>query len=162
MRALKLDHLSQALGNLSIIDAGCGTGSVGIELTKLGARHIDGLDISKGMLDVARKSGAYQQLKVADLTKPLEIPQETYDALTCCGTFTHGHLGPQPLDEFVKVVKTGGVLVATVLDSHWFEKGFEAQFDRLERAGEIKILENNLHNYRKDTGSGRVLILRKV
>ncbi|KAH6629570.1 S-adenosyl-L-methionine-dependent methyltransferase [Boeremia exigua] len=138
-RGLKLNHLhrdpEQVLKGVRIVDAGCGTGTVGVELARLGAEDTVGLDISNGMLMVARKSGAYTDLKMADLTKKLEFEDGGFDALTCCGTFTHGHLGPAPLAEFVRIVKSGGVVVATVLDSHWVEKGFEAEADRLVSAG---------------------------
>lgn len=165
-RGLKLNHLhrdpSQVLKGLRIADAGCGTGTVGNELAKMGAEDITGLDISKGMLEVARKSGAYPDLKIADLTKKLEADDGEYDALTCCGTFTHGHLGPEPLAEFLRVVKSGGVVVATVLESHWVEKGFEAEAKRLEEAGACTIVESKVHQYRKDAGGGRILILRSI
>jgi ubiquinone/menaquinone biosynthesis C-methylase UbiE len=165
-RGLKLNHLhrdpDKVLKGLRILDAGCGTGTVGNELAKMGAEDIDGLDISEGMLEVARKSGAYSDLRIADLTKKLEFDDGEYDALTCCGTFTHGHLGPEPLAEFVRIVKSGGVVVATVLDSHWVEKGFEAQAKRLEEAGACAIVENKVHQYRKDAGGGRIVILRSI
>lgn len=165
-RALKLNHLhrnpGEVLKGLQIADAGCGTGTVGVELSKMGAQDIIGLDISEGMLEVARKSGAYKDLRVADLTKKLPYEDGEFDALTCCGTFTHGHLGPEPLAEFVRVVKSGGVVVATVLESHWDEKGFQAEADRLAKEGVCDIVEDNVHQYRKGTGGGQILILRSI
>jgi ubiquinone/menaquinone biosynthesis C-methylase UbiE len=165
-RGLKLSHLkrdpTRILTGLRIVDAGCGTGTVGNELAKMGAKEIDGLDISSGMLEVARKSGAYKDLKVVDLTKKLEFENGEYDSLVCCGTFTHGHLGPEPLAEFVRVVKSGGVVVSTVLDSHWVEKGFDAEVQRLVQAGACDVVEKEMHQYRKDAGGGRILILRSI
>jgi ubiquinone/menaquinone biosynthesis C-methylase UbiE len=164
-RGLKLNHLpnkTEALSRTSIADAGCGTGLVGVELAKLGAKETDGLDISQGMLAVAKGTGAYRNLKSADLTTRLPIVDGTYDALTCCGTFTHGHLGPEPLEEFVRVIKTSGVVVATVLETHWKEKGFEAELSRLEEEGKVEVVESDYHQYRKDAGSGRILVLRKT
>jgi ubiquinone/menaquinone biosynthesis C-methylase UbiE len=164
-RALKLNHIPKkemALSKTSIADAGCGTGLVGVELAKLGAQTVDGLDISQGMLDIASKTGAYRNFKVVDLTTRLPIVDGTYDAVTCCGMFTHGHLGPGPLEEFLRVIKTSGVVVATVLDTHWQEKGFEAEVQRLVKEGKAELVENNVHAYRKDAGGGRILVLRKV
>lgn len=157
-RTLKHTPQSQA----QILDTGCGSGAVGIELQKLGFKTIDGLDLSEGMLGVARKTGAYRKLEIADLTQRLDVEDGKYDVLTCCGTFTHGHLGPEPLDEFVRAVKQGGVLVATVLDSHWVERGFEKKVESLAQDGIIELLENDIHAYRKDAGGGRVLIVRKT
>ncbi|KAF1940529.1 S-adenosyl-L-methionine-dependent methyltransferase [Clathrospora elynae] len=162
-RTLKLNHisLSHPLSKLQIIDAGCGTGLVGLELSKLGATDILGLDISEGMLAVAKNTAAYDDLRTADLSKRLEFEDGKFDALTCCGTFTHGHLGPEPLREFVRVVKTGGVIVATVLNSFWVEKGFEREVGRLEKEGRVEVVEKAVHDYRKGAGGGRVLVLRK-
>lgn len=165
-RGMKLNHLhrdpNQVLKGLQIVDAGCGTGTVGNELAKMGVEGIDGLDISEGMLNVARKSGAYKDLRVTDLTKKLEFEDGKYDALVCCGTFTHGHLGPKPLAEFVRIVKSGGVVVATILESHWKEKGFEAEVVRLANSGVCDIVEKKVHQYRKNAGGGIILILRSI
>ncbi|KAH7351379.1 S-adenosyl-L-methionine-dependent methyltransferase [Pyrenochaeta sp. MPI-SDFR-AT-0127] len=162
-RGLKLNHIStQPLKGVQIVDAGCGTGLVGGELSKLGAKEITGLDISEGMLDVARKTGVYRELKIADLTTRLDVEDGTFDALTCCGLFTHGHLGPQPLEEFVRIVKAGGVVVATVKNSHWTEKGFDAEVERLAKEANVEVVEKEVHAYRKNSGGGKVLILRKI
>ena len=45
-----------------IIDVGCGTGLVGLEMARIGYETIDGLDVSKGMLDKARALGIYRKL----------------------------------------------------------------------------------------------------
>ena len=145
-----------------ILDAGCGSGAVGIALNKLFSyKTIDGLDISQGMLDVARKTGVYRDLEIADLTKRLNRDDGAYDAVVCCGMFTHGHLGPGPLDELVRVVKGGGVIAATVLDTFWEEGGFEVVVERLRKEGKVEVLGKESVPYRKDAGGGRMLILRK-
>merc|ERR1712169_121999 len=41
--------------DIEILDAGCGTGLAGIALAQLGAQKVDGVDLSPGMLDIARK-----------------------------------------------------------------------------------------------------------
>ncbi|KAI7645633.1 hypothetical protein KC319_g11971 [Hortaea werneckii] len=58
-----------------ILDAGCGTGLVGIQLSKLGAKAVDGNDLSPGMLEIARKTGAYQDLNAVDLSQKLDIAE---------------------------------------------------------------------------------------
>jgi ubiquinone/menaquinone biosynthesis C-methylase UbiE len=163
-RGLKLNHISPSspLIGLQILDAGCGTGLVGIEMSKLGCTDVLGLDISEGMLAVAKNTAVYDDLRTADLTQRLEFEDGKFDAVTCCGTFTHGHLGPEPLQEFVRVVKDGGVVIVTVLESFWVKKGFEAEVERLKKGGKVEVVEKEVHDYRKNAGGGRLLILRKL
>lgn len=145
----------------AILDAGCGTGLVGAELARRGARTVDGVDLSPGMLERARATGAYRTLDVADLTAPLELPDDGYDALVCVGTLTHGHVGPSVLAEFVRVVRPSGYVVATVLDDIWEDGGFRAEVDRLA-AGELVEMDSaELAPYRATQSvQCRMLILR--
>ena len=43
--------------SLRIIDVGCGTGLVGVELEKDGFTNFDGIDISQEMIDIAKQRG---------------------------------------------------------------------------------------------------------
>lgn len=49
-------------------------------------------------------------------------------------------------------MKIGGVVVATVLDSHWVEKEFEAEVERLIKAGVCEVVDNKVHQYRRVLG----------
>ena len=55
----------------SILDAGAGTGLMGVLLRENGYHDLTGTDISQKMLDVARTKNIYKQDFQADLTKPL-------------------------------------------------------------------------------------------
>lgn len=82
------------VGASPVLDAGCGTGLVGVELAERGFAGIDGLDISPEMLGEAREKGVYRDLFEADLTKPLtHVKDGAYAAVISVGTFTHGHVG---------------------------------------------------------------------
>ncbi|PSK57898.1 hypothetical protein B9Z65_9100 [Elsinoe australis] len=146
-----------------ILDAGCGTGLAGVALAKVGAKDVDGLDFSRGMLDVARKTGAYKVLEEADLSLPVKRATGSYDAVTCVGTLTKAHVGPRPaLEEFVRVVKKGGVVVATVLDLIWESEGYRAEVERLGRDGGVDVLGTELLDYRRTEGlKARYVVLRK-
>ncbi|KAF7196981.1 Methyltransferase-like protein 27 [Pseudocercospora fuligena] len=164
-------HVAQAVvdagGDMEglILDAGCGTGLSGAALVKAGAKagSIDGLDLSPGMLDVARKSGIYRDLEVADLNKPISKPDSIYDIVICVGTFTHKHVGPKPaLEELVRVLKTGGILAATILDDIWTKEGFADEVDRLEKEALAEVIGSQSMDYRKAAGvKAKVLALRK-
>lgn len=155
-----------ANGNLSgeIFDAGCGSGLSGIALVSVGAKTIDGCDVSTGMLKFAEKTGIYRHLEAVDLTQ--EIPQYSdakYDVVTCVGTLTHGHVGPVPaLKEFVRVTKSGGIIAATVLDDLWESGGYETEVQRLQSEGLVDVLSTEKDDYRKAAGvKARTLVLRR-
>ena len=88
-----------------VLDVGCGTGIVGVALHDGGLPDIDGIDIAPEMLArAADKTGddgesAYRKLIRADLTQHVPIEDDVYGAIVSAGTFTHGHLGPESLDE---------------------------------------------------------------
>jgi predicted TPR repeat methyltransferase len=147
--------------NGTVLDAGCGTGLCGIALAHLGAKTIDGLDLSPGMLKVADKTGAYRHLGTADLSKPIEKPDAAYDVVTCVGTLTKTHVGPDPaLKEFARIIKRGGVVVATVLEDIWAPGGFEAEVERLAKEGVIDVVSTEKGDYRHDL-QARILVFRR-
>ncbi|KAF4554083.1 Hypothetical protein D9617_5g069590 [Elsinoe fawcettii] len=146
-----------------VLDAGCGTGLVGVALAQAGVKIVDGLDYSNGMLGKPRERGVYRGLEQADLTKGIEKGEGVYDALVCVGTLTKGHVGPVPaLREFVRVVKKGGVVVATVLEAIWEEGGYRAEVERLEREEGVEVVGTDSMDYRKAQElKGRMVVLRK-
>ncbi|KAI0543490.1 S-adenosyl-L-methionine-dependent methyltransferase [Xylaria curta] len=156
--ALKLGDQAKGV----ILDAGCGTGLVGAALAEGGATSIDGLDLSPHMLRVAEKSGAYRNVFLGDLTKEITKPSQSYDLVTCVGTFTHGHVGPIPaLREFVRVLKDGGHIVATVLEEIWVPGGFKAEVNQLQAEGLVEVVSTELKHYIKGQDRAHVLVLRK-
>ncbi|KAJ5092361.1 hypothetical protein NUU61_007231 [Penicillium alfredii] len=150
--------------NRVILDAGCGTGLVGQALGIGGAKAIDGLDLSPAMLDIARQTGLYRELAQADLNRPIDKPAGTYDVVVCVGTFTLGHVGPDPaLRELVRVTKTGGIVVATILEEIWISGGFKAEVEKLRAERLVAVVADELIDYVKGHGDKAVLlILEKI
>ncbi|KAJ5698771.1 hypothetical protein N7462_000776 [Penicillium macrosclerotiorum] len=143
-----------------ILDAGCGTGLVGQALAISGAKAIDGIDLSQPMLDVARETGVYRQLAQADLTTQINTKDETYDTVVCVGTFTLGHVGPNPaLREFVRVLKNNGIIVATILEEIWVPGGFKAEVEKLQAEGLVKVAAMELIDYVKGHGDKAMLVI---
>ena len=94
---------------IKIIDAGAGTGLMGVELQKLGYTTLCALDISEGMLNEAKKKNVYKKFICAALTEQ-EIPEihtAEFDALICGGSMFKGHIRSSALTEMVRIVKTG-------------------------------------------------------
>ncbi|KAF1949121.1 S-adenosyl-L-methionine-dependent methyltransferase [Byssothecium circinans] len=146
--------------NGAVLDAGCGTGLVAVALAKLGAKTIDGIDLSPGMLDVAAKTGAYRDLSIADMTKRIEKPDESYEIVTCVGTFSSGHVGPVPgLGELARIAKKNGLIVCTVVDEVWVSGGYKAEVDRLASTGVLEIVSAENVDYWRGTDRTRKSIM---
>lgn len=144
-----------------ILDAGCGTGLVGVALAARGARTIDGVDLSPGMLEKAEQTGVYRRLAPADLSRALPVPADSYDVVVCVGTLTHGHVGPGAFGEFVRLTRPGGTIVATVLDDIWDSGGYRAEVDRLAQMALVEIVSTDAVDYRKAAQvDARMVVLR--
>ncbi|KAL6859284.1 S-adenosyl-L-methionine-dependent methyltransferase [Trichoderma novae-zelandiae] len=155
---------SQNLAQYTILDAGCGTGLVGQALAQVGAKAIDGLDLSPAMLRIASGTGVYRSLSQADLTQGIQKPDGLYDLVTCVGTFTNGHVGPDPaLREFVRLAKKDGTVIATVLQEFWQSAKFNVEVEKLAAENVVEVVAQEVIDYVKGHGDKAVLvILRKV
>nr|VFK24731.1 MAG: Uncharacterized conserved protein, contains predicted SAM-dependent methyltransferase domain [Candidatus Kentron sp. MB]VFK34815.1 MAG: Uncharacterized conserved protein, contains predicted SAM-dependent methyltransferase domain [Candidatus Kentron sp. MB]VFK74184.1 MAG: Uncharacterized conserved protein, contains predicted SAM-dependent methyltransferase domain [Candidatus Kentron sp. MB] len=99
----------------NILDAGAGTGAAGIELAKLGCESLTALDLSDDMLSKAEEKGVYRHLVAADLGLPLDtFSMNQFDAAILVGVFSYGQAPAHALNEIVRIVKPGGVIVFTM------------------------------------------------
>ena len=132
-----------------VLDVGAGTGLGGEALAALGSWQIDGLDISREMLAVAMAKGCYRTAIQVDLTKSLNIADETYGAIISAGTFTHGHVGPDALDELLRIAKPGGQFVLGVNAEAFVAYGFDKKFDHLApKLTDFEVLERKTYGTR--------------
>ena len=99
------------------------------------------------MLERARARGIYRHLSTADLTRPLSFDDASYDAVLCVGTLTAGHVGPAVIDEFVRVTKPGGYVVATVHSAVWESEGFRAHLEELDRGSAVTVRQMDEQPY---------------
>ena len=129
-----------------VLDVGAGTGLAGQELDALGFVDIDAIDYSADMLAVAAQRNIDKNLIEADLTRPLDIPDATYGAAVCSGTFTHGHVGPSCLEELFRIVRPGGSFAFSINAGVWLDAGFEAELTRLEKAGTVRLIARKAGN----------------
>ncbi|AJD43859.1 SAM-dependent methyltransferase protein (plasmid) [Rhizobium gallicum bv. gallicum R602sp] len=121
----------------AILDAGCGTGLVGIQLEHLGFRLIDGFDLSGAMAEMARQTGVYRNVEDGiDLNRPLsDYSSASYDVTVCCGVFTLGHVHPDGLRELARVTRPNGFVIASTCKSSAGAMSFEVQVLSLQEAG---------------------------
>ena len=146
-----------------IFDVGCGTGLTCRFLADNGYQALDGIDLSPDMVRVAREQGIYRDLIVGDVNQIIERHSSIYDAVISSGTFTHGHVGPEPLDELFRVLRTGGILACTVHKDLWTSRGFERKLESLVSGGQAKCLHLKQDNYYKtDNIDGWFCVYQKV
>ena len=131
---------------LKIIDVGCGTGLVGRELERAGFSNFDGIDISKEMIDIAKRRG-YSNLFIGSLNDKLPFTDSEYDAALCVGVFTHGHVGSDRLDELARIVKPGGIICFTINEGVYASYGFNSKIKRLESEHVWKVIELRKNDY---------------
>jgi predicted TPR repeat methyltransferase len=122
-KAIAKAYLSQAKDDVPIADIGCGTGYVAMELG-LPSEKIDGMDISPEMLAVAKQKNLYRKLYEVDLMGSLDKISNAYGAVLSAGTFTHGHLGPEPLRGLLDIARSGGFFIIGVNQTHFEKQNF--------------------------------------
>ena len=118
-----------------ILDAGAGTGLVGVELRRLGYTDICAMDLSEGMLDEARAKGCYNDFRQMALGGTLDFASDAYDAVISVGVFTPGHAPPNSFDELARITRPGGHIVFSLRPDTRLEMGFKEQMERMEAAG---------------------------
>ena len=124
-----------------ILDGGCGTGNAGALLHLLGYRNIVGLDASDGMLAAADAKGCYRELHKKLLGRKIDLPPESFDAITAAGVLTHGHAPPESLDGLLEIAKPAAPIVFSISKPAFEDGGFRDKIEELEEAGAWTLVE---------------------
>ena len=132
--------------DIQILDAGCGSGLVGMELAKKGYSNITGADFSQSMMDLIPKN-IYKSLKLIDLNETLFYKENSFDAIICVGTFTYGHVKAHALDEFLRITKNNGLICFTVNEGIYNKYKFDKKITELSKNNSWKILELSKSSY---------------
>lgn len=148
-----------------VLDIGAGTGLVAEHLRGL---TVDALDITPEMLDIARPKGLYRSLMLGDLTKALALPDASYDAIVSCGTFTHGHVGPECFPELLRITRPGAVFACGTIGPVLDGAGFGSALACMVAQGQISpiawrdipIYEGADHPHQHDRGL--VMVFRRL
>ena len=130
-----------------ILDIGCGTGLTVVELEKAGYTNLHGIDLSEDMVEVAGSRGIYTDIKTGDINQPLDYEDNFFDGAISSGTFTHGHVGPEPLGEICRILKPGGIIACTVHMDLWETMEFKQEFERLTSDGIIECLSLGMDKF---------------
>ncbi|NXI14827.1 MET27 protein, partial [Irena cyanogastra] len=109
------------------------------QLHRRGFRCLHGVDGSAGMLERARSTGLYQELRLCVLGRePLPSPAEHYDAVTVVGALGEGQVPSTVLPELLRVTKPGGFLCLTTRSNPSnlrYKAELEVALGQLEQSG---------------------------
>lgn len=120
----------RALDPSTVLDAGCGTGRVAIELAAHGI-DVVGVDVDRSMLSTARDRGADVEWVEADL-RTLDLRRD-FDVVVMAGNvplFTPPGTQPELVAAVARHVRVGGVLIAG-FSTDWSDRPYDtAAYDR--------------------------------
>ena len=152
-KAVDLLSESMRLSDLRVLDAGCGTGLVGSLLKVAGVPNITGIDYSSGMLAQAQEKRIYDALHLMDMNQSLDLASNSFDAVTCIGTFTSTHVKPDAVRELVRVTRPGGSVIFTVRDAYWRATHFVDLVAELHAEKTVYLEQIRLEPYIQSEGS---------
>ncbi|MEL6107345.1 MAG: tetratricopeptide repeat protein [Planctomycetota bacterium] len=100
-------------GQLSILDAGCGTGLCGDALRPY-ANRLVGIDLSPKMLVKAKSRGCFDELHEAELSQFMVTHANEFDVIVSADTLVYFGDLEKPLDSASLALRPNGILTFTV------------------------------------------------
>ena len=117
-----------------ILDAGCGGGLQTEPLAALGYGPITGIDLSEGMLSVARGKGIYAELHQMALGGRLDFPDDSFAAVFSTGTMTPGHAPAESFEDLIRVARPEAAIIFSLRSDARRDPKYAETCDRLEAA----------------------------
>lgn len=125
---------------LPILDFGCGTGLGGLALKLAGFATLDGMDLSRDMLDQARAKRLYRDLTQVEAGDPLPISPGAYAAIAAIGVIGAGAAPISVLDELMKALDKNGLLVLSLNDHALQDRANEGRINEWTDCGAARLL----------------------
>lgn len=132
------------------LDLGCGTGILTSKIASM-VKKIIGLDISKEMIaKVQAKKERNTIFKVADISKKLNFPDESFDFVISSSTLCHIENLVRVYKEIYRVLKKGGVFIFDEITSKLNKpfspkyKDYLAEFGRENQIWQRHTFEEHL------------------
>ncbi|WP_293449494.1 methyltransferase domain-containing protein [Planktotalea sp.] len=123
-----------------VLDFGCGTGLSGLALSLVGFKTIDGIDLTKSMLDLAAEKGLYRSLLLSDPDAEFLVPKGDYSAIAAIGVIGAGAAPVEVFDLLLGALASGGKFVLSFNDSTLKNPAFEGRITAAIEAGVASLL----------------------
>lgn len=139
-----------------LLDIGCGTGSLSINLSQMGFDEIQALDFDPKMIEKAKEkierkddSLVFQEMDMRKVSKIFNA--NSFDAVICFGNTLPHLLQNEEIDRFIQsvaaIIKTSGRLMIQILNYNHILKD---KIDQLPILENEKILFERSYNFRAD------------
>ncbi|ETX05540.1 MAG: methyltransferase [Candidatus Entotheonella gemina] len=136
-----VEELTQYLSkDAKILDAGVGTGLVGKILHEQGYDHLEGMDLSAGMLQKAAEKKVYTALHQQVMGEPLDFATDSFDGIVSVGVLTYGHAPSSSFDELIRITKPGGYIIFPLISEFYETSDFKAKMTALETSGQWQLV----------------------
>ncbi|XP_051258196.1 methyltransferase-like protein 27 [Dicentrarchus labrax] len=157
-----------------VLDVACGTGLVAKQLRKHGFKHFMGIDGSEAMLDLARESGLYQDLKQSLLgEEPLPVQWGFFDVVVIVGALSVGQVPVDAVRNLCNSTKPGGYVCMTTrsnCDNVDYKVSLERELKQMEEEGlwtcvdvtEVEDWERAVSEQEDGYTSGAVYLYKKL
>ncbi|XP_029304024.1 methyltransferase-like protein 27 [Cottoperca gobio] len=157
-----------------VLDVACGTGLVAKQMKRHGFGHFVGIDGSEAMLELARESGLYQDLKQSMLGEgPLPVQWGLFDVVVIVGALCVGNVPVGVVRELCKSTKPGGYICMTTrsnLENVEYKAALERELKQMEDDGlwtcvevaEVEDWERALSEQEDGYISGAVYLYKKL
>ncbi len=114
-----------------VLDAGAGTGLVGLALAEYGFQNLTAMDLSEGMLKQAQDKNVYKKFDQMVLGDPLSYATDSFDAVISVGVMTLGHAGPDSFNELLRITRPYGYIVFTIRTDVYLNNGFKEKQEEM-------------------------------
>lgn len=122
-----------------VLDVACGTGLMARQMKRHGFGNFVGVDGSERMIDVARQSDLYQDLKMCMLgEEQLPVQWGLFDVVVIVGALSVGQVPVSVVRDLYKSTKSGGYICLTTRgnqDNLDFKAALEQELKQMEGEG---------------------------
>lgn len=158
-----------------VLDVACGTGLMAKQMKQNGFEHFVGVDGSEAMLEIARNSGLYEDLKQCLLgEEPLPVAWvNSFDVVVITGSLSVGQVPAEVVRDLCKFAKPGGYICMTTRsnrDNLQYKAGLDVLLKKMEEerlwtcveVTEVKQWERAVSEHEEGYIPGVVYLYKKL